>query len=200
MNNAEQGVQRLLHSLSRLLPRRTRHECRYCCETKLYTAFTPAKPLPHSCRIHLRQVCRACVRASLSAQLETRPLLKVGCSECSQVWDGDILRLLLGHKDKKRFKDLDLLAKGKAFVPDELPEEDTLGFLLVHGARLCPWCRFPFMKAGGCDFMSCESQVCLITASTLTNVPRCKMWQRLPAQVCSCPRGWAWPPCSECHG
>ena len=39
-----------------------------------------------------------------------------------------------------------------------MPEAPTLDVLLESGARLCPWCRFPFCKEGGCDYISCESQ------------------------------------------
>ncbi|KAI5368327.1 hypothetical protein Slin15195_G034610 [Septoria linicola] len=36
-----------------------------------------------------------------------------------------------------------------------MPEPPTLDLLLESGARLCPWCQFPFIKDGGCDYMSC---------------------------------------------
>jgi len=41
-------------------------------------------------------------------------------------------------------------------VPDELPDQPTLDDMLARGARLCPCCRFPFVKLGGCDSMLCE--------------------------------------------
>ncbi|KXT07215.1 hypothetical protein AC578_2451 [Pseudocercospora eumusae] len=38
-----------------------------------------------------------------------------------------------------------------------MPEKPTMNLMLDQGARLCPWCRFPFVKQGGCDHMSCSS-------------------------------------------
>lgn len=49
-----------------------------------------------------------------------------------------------------------LLGRGQAFVPACLPEEETLVVMLEEAVRLCPWCRYPFCKDGGCDHMLCK--------------------------------------------
>ncbi|KAF2161124.1 hypothetical protein M409DRAFT_28454 [Zasmidium cellare ATCC 36951] len=123
----------LAKSFARLFPRRVKKECQYCCENKPMKVFAVAMTVPHGCRGHLRQVCKTCLRASLSAQLDSKPLLEVGCPSCSTPWDSEDLRVLLGHKDKKRFKELDLLAKAQGLVPSELPEAVTLDEMLVRG-------------------------------------------------------------------
>ncbi|KAK4506112.1 hypothetical protein PRZ48_004077 [Zasmidium cellare] len=125
----------LRKTLARLFPRRLKKECQYCCENKPMKVFAIAMTVPHVCRVHLRQVCKDCLRASLSAQLDSKPLLEVGCPSCSTPWDSEDLRILLGHKDKKRFKELDLLAKAQSLVPSELPEDVTLDEMLVRGSK-----------------------------------------------------------------
>lgn len=123
----------LAKSFARLFPHRLKKECQYCCENKPMKVFAITSTVPHGCRLHLRQVCKTCLRASLSAQLDSKPLLDVGCPSCSTPWDSEDLRVLLGHKDKKRFKELDLLAKARSFVPGEMPEEGTLEEMLSRG-------------------------------------------------------------------
>lgn len=160
---ADRKSDKLLHLAAcwpKLLPHRPRTECHICCENKLKKAYTHHKRLPSECREHLQTTCQSCIRSSLSAQLDSSPLLAVGCPQCAASWSNECLRVLLGHKDRKRFQQLDLLAQGRPFVPapGDMPEAPTLDVLLEAGARLCPWCRFPFCKEGGCDYISCKCQ------------------------------------------
>lgn len=150
-------VAHLAKALAQLFPHRPRTECQICCESKLDKAFNTHKLVPYSCRGHLKTTCKDCIRASLSAQLDCKPLLEIGCSSCSVVWEVEEIRRLLGHKDKKRLDDLDILAKNRGLVPTDLPEMATLDQMLQGGTRFCPWCRYPFMKDGGCDYMTCEA-------------------------------------------
>jgi hypothetical protein len=70
------------------------------------------------------------------------------------------LRKVLARKDRKRFETLDRRARRHTFVlevgPEAWPDEESLEWLLKGGARLCPWCRWGFVKEGGCDYMTCE--------------------------------------------
>lgn len=141
----------------KLFPHRPRRECEICCERKLHKAFSHHKYIPYECRPHLQTFCLSCIRSSLSAQLDTKPVLALGCPQCAVPWNWEYSILLLGYKDRKKYRRLNLLAQGRVFVPapKDMPEASTLDFLLDTGVRLCPWCRFPFCKEGGCDHMSC---------------------------------------------
>lgn len=154
----------LLKTIYRILPRRAKKDCQYCYESKANKAFTAGKLVPLSCQSHLRDVCRTCVQSSLRTQLENRPLLEVGCPQCKLSWESRYLRALLGHRDRKRFQKLDLIAQGRSFVPvpEQMPEKPTMDLMLDQGARLCPWCRFPFVKEGGCDHISCACSILAI--------------------------------------
>lgn len=134
---------KLTKSFARLFPRRHKKECQYCCESKPLKSFALASAVPHGCRVHLRGVCKNCLEASLGAQLDSKPLLEVGCPSCSIPWDSEDLRTLLGHKDKKRFRDIDFLAKNMALVPSDLPEGVTLDQMLERGMWSSRWrtCR-----------------------------------------------------------
>ena len=138
----------------------SRLECEYCCEIKFTARFFLPKAVRKTCRDHLsvrNAVCRDCVKTSVKAQLHSKPLMDVGCPECGQAWSDAELRQILGRKErKKRFDRLNLLAKSQAYVPSEMPDKETMDMILEKGARLCPWCRWPFIKAGGCDSMQCE--------------------------------------------
>lgn len=150
------GMQRLRASFASLSCRAApKQECDYCSEEKRPRDF-PARALPASCYAHLTVVCKACVQAALGAQLESKPLLEIGCPQCSLVWSRKHVTALLSPKDKKRYRQIDDRARGMSCVPVEMPETKSLDLLLKQGARFCPWCRFPFIKDGGCDYMSCE--------------------------------------------
>lgn len=140
----------LVSCWSNLLPHRPRKECQICCEEKLVKAFGKTKQLPYDCRSHLRSICRRCVASSLSAQLDSKPLLAIGCPQCTAPWTRDDLMSLLASKDRKRYQRLDANAQRRAFIPakHDMPERPTLDLLLESGARLCPWCQFPFIKDG----------------------------------------------------
>lgn len=133
MEAEKDKLARLAEIFARLFPHRPRRECQYCCEKKTMKVFAMATTVPHGCRVHLRHVCKACLRTSISAQLDSKPLLDVGCPSCSTPWDSEDLRILLGHEDKKRFRQLDLLAKDQTLVPSDLPEAVTLDQMLVRG-------------------------------------------------------------------
>ncbi|KAL9534347.1 hypothetical protein SMMN14_02761 [Sphaerulina musiva] len=126
----------------KLFPHRPRRECEICCERKLHKAFSHHKYIPYECRPHLQTFCLSCIRSSLSAQLDTKPVLALGCPQCAVPWNWEYSILLLGYKDRKKYRRLNLLAQGRVFVPapKDMPEAATLDFLLDTGVRLCPWC------------------------------------------------------------
>lgn len=142
------------------------YECEYCCEKRISKAFTLTNPTPSQCRGHLRHVCRSCIKSTLQAQLQSRALRDVGCPACSQSWDWKEQRRFYGLKPGKgknkaqldTMQNLHLLGKGMPLVPQRLPEEATIATMLDAGVRFCPWCRFPFVKEGGCKHMECESR------------------------------------------
>lgn len=143
-------LQDLVSCWSNLLPHRARKECQICCEQKLVKAFGKPKEIPYDCRSHLRSTCKRCVTLSLRAQLDSKPVLAVGCPQCTAPWTKHYLMALLAPKDGKRYQRLDADAQRRAFVPakHDMPEPPTLDLLLETGARLCPWCQFPFIKDG----------------------------------------------------
>jgi len=139
--------------------RKPRFECQYCSEQKLPKEFINGVYLPGSCQPHLTgasRVCKPCLEASMSAQLDCKRLFDIGCPQCGTASEPEDVRMLLGSKDSKRFKELEEQAVGQVYVPDELPDQLTLDDMLARGARLCPCCRFPFVKLGGCDSMLCK--------------------------------------------
>lgn len=147
-------MKRLVDSLAKLIPHRAKKECTYCFESRLEKHFQTITILPRDCHGHLSTVCRKCIRRTLEAQLGFRPLLEVGCPSCRVPWTGHTLRKILGFKGKKRFKELDILAKQQTLTPIDLPEAATLDEMLERGTRFCPWC--PFVKEGGCDSITCK--------------------------------------------
>lgn len=133
MKSDHDKLTKLAGSLARLFLHRPKKECQYCCENKPMKTFAMAMTVPHGCRVHLKGVCKTCLRASLSAQLDSKALLEVGCPSCSTPWDSEDLRILLGHKDKKKFQELDLLAKDQTLTPKDMPEGLTLDQMLERG-------------------------------------------------------------------
>ncbi|KAH8900892.1 hypothetical protein GQ53DRAFT_740730 [Thozetella sp. PMI_491] len=64
-------------------------ECTICIETKAHTEFLTAA-ISSSC-LHPPTVCRACVKASIKAQIETKGFDSVRCPECSEPMEyGDV--------------------------------------------------------------------------------------------------------------
>jgi len=138
-----------------------RYECQYCYEQKLAKELVAASVLPWSCQAHLtgpNKVCKRCLEAALSAQLDCKTLLDVGCPQCGTAWEPADIRVLVSSADKKRLRELDSGARSEVYVPqpDELPDQSTMNDMLKRGARLCPFCRYPFVKLGGCESMLCE--------------------------------------------
>lgn len=148
----------LIVNFKKLFRSRLLNECEYCCEEKPMRAFAINRMLPARCRVHLKDVCKTCVRASLLAQIDSRPILEVSCPQCHDHWSVYSLRRIFGRKDRKRIQELDLLSQSLGFVPAavDMPDEFTMELMLSQGARLCPWCQFPFIKIGGCESMICE--------------------------------------------
>lgn len=139
--------------------RKPKFECQYCNESKQAKEFLNSAFLPWNCQPHLTgsdRVCKTCLEAALSAQLDCKPLLDIGCPQCGTAWEPEDLRMLMGSKDGKRLREIDKQAQHQTFIPSELPDQSTLDDLLARGARLCPSCRFPFVKLGGCDSILCE--------------------------------------------
>lgn len=141
--------------------RKPRFECQYCSEHKPAKEFVSSAFLPWDCQPHLTgsdRVCKPCMEAALSAQLDCKPLLDIGCPQCGTAWEPDDVRMLMGIKDSKRFREMDKQAQTQVYVPEELPDQLTLDDMLARGARLCPNCRFPFIKLGGCESILCQSR------------------------------------------
>lgn len=122
--------------------RKPRFECQFCCEHKRLDHFIARAAIPYSCQLHIatttNRVCKTCMEASLSAQLDCKPLLDVGCPQCGVGWEPEELRYLIGWKNEKRFKELDRLAREQILVPSDLPDGATVDVLLAKGARF--WC------------------------------------------------------------
>lgn len=140
-------------------PPKPRYECQYCYEHKRDQEFVARSAIPYSCQFHftnLYHVCKACMDASIAAQLESKPLIEVGCPQCGVAWDPDDLKMLIGPKNAKRFRQLDRLAREQVLVPADLPDGASLDMLLAKGTRFCPWCKWAFVRTGGCDSMLCS--------------------------------------------
>lgn len=144
-----------------LFPEKPRYECKFCIEKKLAKDLLDCIFVPYECKAHLsssnNKVCKACMAASMSAQLDSKQLLDIGCPDCGLPWEPNEVRHHMGKKDRGRFDRLDQMAQEQAFVPEELPDGLTMDDLLARGTRLCPHCKFPFVKLGGCDSMMCKS-------------------------------------------
>lgn len=143
----------------KLKSRKPRFECQYCFEHKEAKEFTKGAFIPWNCQPHLtghNRVCKTCLEAAISAQLDCKALLDVGCPQCGTAWEPEDLRMLAGPKDSKRLREMDRRAQKRIYVPSELPDQGTLDDMLARGARLCPGCLFPFVKMGGCDSILCE--------------------------------------------
>lgn len=146
----------------KITPSGERFECIYCCERKPSGRFVKTSVVPYGCSPHLvgkdSKVCRACIESSLSAQLDSKPLLDVGCPQCSIAWESGNIKALVHARDRRRYRQLDEMAQKRTFQPSEaeLPDGLTMKDLLDRGARQCPWCRILFVKLGGCDSMLCE--------------------------------------------
>ena len=150
-------IQRALSKLRRAS--KPRYECQYCYEQKLGKELVAGTLLPWSCQAHLtgpNQVCSACLETALSTQLDCKTLLDVGCPQCGTAWEPEDIKLLVSSRDKKRLDGLDTAAKTQVYVPSEMPDQWTLSDMLARGTRCCPFCRYPFIKLGGCDSMLCE--------------------------------------------
>ncbi|KAK3629989.1 hypothetical protein LTR56_017748 [Elasticomyces elasticus] len=136
----------------------TTHECQYCYEHKEAKDFVKGTFLPWTCQFHLtgsNKVCTLCLQASISAQLDSKTLIDIGCPQCGAAWEPEDVRMLAGPKDSKRLKSMDAAAQKRVLVPPELPDSITMDDLLNRGVRACPGCLFPFLKVGGCDSVSC---------------------------------------------
>ena len=60
-------------------------ECQYCYESKPPSAFVHESDIPTNCIPHLSGslgVCQACMNSALKAQLQSKPLLDIGCPTC----------------------------------------------------------------------------------------------------------------------
>ena len=125
-----------------LLPEKVlkpRFECQYCFEHKHFEDFIKRGAVPYNCSFHLATtknlVCKACIEGSLSAQLDSKPLIEVGCPQCGVAWEPGEVKMLIGGKNEKRFKALDRLAKEQVLTPSDLPDGATIDVLLAKGAR-----------------------------------------------------------------
>ena len=117
---------------------KSRYECQYCFENKREHEFVSTATVPYSCRHHLsltNRVCKTCMESSLRAQLDSKPILEVGCPQCGEAWDLDELQFLVGVKNQKRLRYLDRLARDRVLVPADLPDGATVDMLLSKGAR-----------------------------------------------------------------
>ena len=128
----------------KLIPQKhppVRYECTYCNETKRQEAFIPRAALPYSCQYHLvnatTHVCKKCLEMSLSAQLDCKALLEVGCPQCNHPWDPEEVRYLISRRDGRKFQVLEEMARERVLVPgvEELPDGLTMETLLERGAR-----------------------------------------------------------------
>jgi len=139
--------------------RKPKLECQYCCEKKPTKDFISGSYIPWNCQPHLtgqHRVCKHCIQSALGAQIDCKALLDIGCPQCGAAWEPDDVKMLLGSKDGKRFREIDRQAQERVFVPDELPDELTLEDMLKRGARCCPACRWPFVKVAGCENVQCR--------------------------------------------
>ena len=60
--------------------------CTFCVELKLLSDFPAGNELPPSC-LHDLDVCRVCIRRSLSIQIANRTVERVGCPHGDRAWD-----------------------------------------------------------------------------------------------------------------
>jgi len=190
-NEQRSRFTRVLSTLKR--SPKPRYECTYCKEQKLAKDLVIGALLPWACQAHLtapNQVCALCLEAALSAQLDCKPLLAVGCPHCGTAWEPEEVKTFVGAKDRKRLRELDAVAQTQVYVPAELPDQPTLDDMLARGVRLCPFCRFPFVKLGGCDSMLCEFFTAFVGSDNshakLIVEERRQMWPILQRCVCTC--------------
>lgn len=132
-------------SLTRKAGRKTRRwahlgplfECQYCNEEKREHEVAASKVLPYHCKYHLSEnpVCKSCMDLAISVQLEWKPLMEVGCPECSTPWDSKQLRSVVGANMRKRIHKREKSVTGRSFQPVELPDSATTELLLRDGTR-----------------------------------------------------------------
>ena len=117
---------------------RNRLECQYCCERKRPHDFLTRGAVPYTCQDHVtgsQRVCKTCMESAIAAQLDCKPLLRIGCPTCNDPWDPENLKLLVGVKNQRRFKKLEQLAREQVLAPEDVPDGATMEDLLVRGAR-----------------------------------------------------------------
>lgn len=65
--------------------------CKFCAELKLLSDFPTGNELPSSC-LHDLDVCRLCIRRSLSIQIANRIVERVGCPHGDRAWDPNFVQ------------------------------------------------------------------------------------------------------------
>ena len=61
--------------------------CTICVTDKPPGDYPAAEELPVACRKHCLEICRACIRESLAADIANKPPNRIGCPDCAESWE-----------------------------------------------------------------------------------------------------------------
>ena len=137
------------------------YTCRICTEDVSQSRFPRKNACPDSCVDCLtgqNRICKPCIASTITSQLESRDLEKLGCPSCNRPWDYRYLAAFLPHAQIAR---LDARIVNRAVVQEDnwrwCPHSNC-NFGQIHAIdhKFVPneeWCAYYFCQ--GCHRGNC---------------------------------------------